>query len=159
MPVLDEETGQTLGWRQLRTHPKYAKIWNPSYSNELGRLCQGIGTGKAGTKKQRVEGTDTFKVIRREDIPADRRKDITYSKVVCEYRPQKEDPHRTRITIGGNRICYPGDVGTPTGSLELVKLMINSALSRQNAKFCCFDIKNFYLGTPLDRPECQNQAH
>ena len=31
--------------------------------------------------------------------------------------------------------------------------MINSVLSRKNAKFCTFDIANFYLGTPLDRPE------
>eukprot|EP00804_Cyclotella_cryptica_P030727 CCRYP_009139-RA/>CCRYP_009139-RA protein AED:0.22 eAED:0.22 QI:0/0/0/1/0/0/4/0/733 len=37
--------------------------------------------------------------------------------------------------------------------LELVKLMINSILSRPNAQFCTFDIANFYLGTPLDRPE------
>eukprot|EP00804_Cyclotella_cryptica_P021019 CCRYP_019784-RB/>CCRYP_019784-RB protein AED:0.37 eAED:0.23 QI:0/-1/0/1/-1/0/1/0/169 len=31
--------------------------------------------------------------------------------------------------------------------------MINIVLSRKNAKFCTFDIANFYLGTPLDRPE------
>eukprot|EP00804_Cyclotella_cryptica_P009053 CCRYP_003151-RA/>CCRYP_003151-RA protein AED:0.23 eAED:0.28 QI:0/0/0/1/0/0/3/0/973 len=31
--------------------------------------------------------------------------------------------------------------------------MINSVLSRHNAKFCTFNIINFYLGTPLDRPE------
>eukprot|EP00804_Cyclotella_cryptica_P009972 CCRYP_015404-RA/>CCRYP_015404-RA protein AED:0.29 eAED:0.29 QI:0/0/0/1/1/1/2/0/498 len=79
--------------------------------------------------------------------------EITYSKVVCKVHPEKSDPDRTRITIGGNRTCYPGDVGTKTAPLELVKLMINSVLSRHNAKFCTFDISNFYLGTPLDRPE------
>ncbi len=31
--------------------------------------------------------------------------------VVCEVCPEKDDPDRTRITIGGNRICYPGNVG------------------------------------------------
>jgi hypothetical protein len=31
--------------------------------------------------------------------------------------------------------------------------MINSALSRKGAKFCTFNISNFYLCTPLDRPE------
>eukprot|EP00804_Cyclotella_cryptica_P022730 CCRYP_012518-RA/>CCRYP_012518-RA protein AED:0.44 eAED:0.44 QI:0/0/0/1/0/0/2/0/115 len=31
--------------------------------------------------------------------------------------------------------------------------MINSVLSRRNAKFCTLDISNFYLGTPLDRPQ------
>jgi hypothetical protein len=50
--------------------------------------------------------------------------------VVCEVRPEKDDPDRTRITIGGSRICYPGDVGTNTVSLELFKLLLNSVLSR-----------------------------
>ena len=37
--------------------------------------------------------------------------------------------------------------------MELVKLVINSVLSTKDARFACFDISNFYLGTPLDRPE------
>ena len=47
----------------------------------------------------------------------------------------------------------PFDVSTTTGSLELVKLMINSVISRQNTQFAAFDIKNFYLDTPMDNPE------
>ncbi len=50
--------------------------------------------------------------------------------VVCEVHPEKDDPDRTRITIGGNHICYLGDVGTNTASLELVKLLLNSVLSQ-----------------------------
>ena len=61
--------------------------------------------------------------------------------VVCEVRRQKEYPNRTRITVAGSRICYPGDIRTPTGSLELVNLMINSVLSRRNACFLLFDLK------------------
>jgi hypothetical protein len=72
---------------------------------------------------------------------------------VCEVRPQKADPNHTRITIGGNRICYPGDTGTKTGSIEMVKLLLNSTISMADAHFACFDISNFYLGTSLDRPE------
>ena len=52
-----------------------------------------------------------------------------------------------------DNVCYPGDVGTNTASLELFKLMINSVLSRKGAKYVCFDIENFYLSTPLGRPE------
>ena len=47
----------------------------------------------------------------------------------------------------------PYDVSTPTGSLELVKMMINSVLSRRNAKLAAFDVKNFYLDTPMGNPE------
>ena len=73
--------------------------------------------------------------------------------VVCKVKPHKEDPNRTRITVAGSQISYPGDVGTPTGSLDLVKFMINSVLSRRNARFVSFDLKNFYLQTPMDRSE------
>ena len=73
------------------------------------------------------------------------RKEITNTKVVFEVRPQKADTYRTHITIGGNRIYYPGDVGTPTGSLELIKLIINIVLSQRHAWFITFDTKNFYL--------------
>ena len=135
MPVLDPDTGNTMEYRQLLRHTKYKKIWETSYCNELGRLCQGIGRGDNGPKKQRVTGTETFKVIRYEDIPQDCRKEVCHTKVVCEVRPQKEAPDRTKITIGGNRIVYPGDVGTPTSSLELIKLILNSVLSRPGAKF------------------------
>ena len=59
----------------------------------------------------------------------------------------------TRITIVGGHILVTFDVSTPTSSLELVKLMINSVLSRQNARFSAFDIKNFYLDNPMENTE------
>ena len=73
--------------------------------------------------------------------------------VVCEYRPQKEDPNRTRITVVGGRIKYPGDLGTPTGSLDLAKMIINSVISRRNTRFVCFDAAKFYFQTPMANPE------
>ena len=73
--------------------------------------------------------------------------------VVCKVKPHKEDPNRTRITVSDIQICYPRDVGTPTGSIDLVKLIINSVLSRRKAHFLSFDLKNFYLQTPMERPE------
>ena len=73
--------------------------------------------------------------------------------MVCEVRPPKEDPNLTLITIGGNRILYPGGVATPTASLELVNTIINSVLCLHGEKFSCFEIKNFYLATPIDRSE------
>ena len=47
----------------------------------------------------------------------------------------------------------PGDVGTQTSSLDLVKLIINSVLSRRNACFFTFDLENFYLQTPMEQSE------
>ena len=73
--------------------------------------------------------------------------------MVCEYRPEKDDPNRTRITISGGHVLVPFDVSTPTGSLELVKLVTNSLLYRPNAQFYAFEIKNFCLDTPMKNPE------
>ena len=38
-------------------------------------------------------------------------------------------------------------------SLDLLKLLLNSVLSCKGAKFLTFYIKNFYLQTPIYRPE------
>jgi hypothetical protein len=152
LSVLDPTTGEFLEHRQLHRDPKFKPVWDKSYANELGRLCQGIGTGASPTSK-RVEGTNTFFLINYNDIPAHKCKEICHTLVVCKVRPEKDDPDRTRITIGGSRICYPGDVGTNTASLELVKILLNSVLSRKGARFSTIDLKNFYLDTPMPDPE------
>eukprot|EP00804_Cyclotella_cryptica_P006269 CCRYP_010123-RA/>CCRYP_010123-RA protein AED:0.17 eAED:0.14 QI:0/0/0/1/1/1/4/0/941 len=56
-------------------------------------------------------------------------------------------------TVGGNRINFPGDCGTPTADMITVKILLNSVISTANAKFMTIDIKDFYLNTPMERPE------
>ena len=116
-------------------------------------MWQGIGTDHKDPTKKRVNGTDTFNVIRYEDIPHDRRKCIDFSKVVCTFCPEKSDPNRTHINIAGQNITYTGNIRTRTASLDHTKLLLNIVLSYKGAKFVTFDIKNFYLQTPLDRSE------
>ena len=86
------------------------------------------GRYRKNTLGKIVEGTDTLYVIQFEDIPKDRLHKICYTSVVCEVRPGKKEPNRPRITICGTNVCYPGDVGTNTASLELSKIMINIIL-------------------------------
>ena len=119
----------------------------------LAESAKGLENVQKGPRQQRVEGTNTFRLIKFSDISQDRRHEIFHSMVVCEVKPQKEDPNRTRITVAGSQVCYTGDVGTSAGSLDLVKLIINSVLSRRNVRFFSFDLKNFYLQTPMDRSE------
>jgi hypothetical protein len=145
LSVLNSSTGEFLKHRQLRRDPRYKATWDTSYANELG-------SGTTPTSK-RVAGTNTFFLIDYHDIPAHKRKEICHTMVVCEVRPEKDDPDRTRITIGGSRICFPGDVGTNTASLELFKLLLNIVLSRKGARFSTINLKNFYLDTPMPDPE------
>ena len=87
-----------------------------------------------------MEGTNTFHAIKFENIPKDIVKEICYTSVGCEVRPGKKNLNRTRITICGTNVCYPGDVGTNTEPLEIFKIMINSVLSREGKKYVCFNI-------------------
>jgi hypothetical protein len=127
MPVLDQETGKLLEYRQLLVHPRYKDVWNRSAADEFGRLAQGI--------KGRVKATDTIRFIHKHEVPQDRFKDITYIRFVCQVRTEKKDPYRTRATMGGNLINYPDDVGTPTANLLLIKVFFNSVISTPGAKF------------------------
>ena len=114
--VLEKDTGKLLNHGQLRKHPKYQETWNKYFSNEMGRLFQGVDKGKNGHGKI-VEGTNTFRVIRFEDILKERLNKICYTSVVCEVRPGKNNPNCTIITICVTHVCYPGDVGTNKESL------------------------------------------
>ncbi len=44
------------------------------------------------------------------------------------------------------------DVGTNTASLELVKILLNSVLSRKGTRFSTIDLIFFYLDTPMLDP-------
>jgi hypothetical protein len=48
---------------------------------------------------------------------------------------------------------YPGDVSTPTVEMMTVKMHLNSVISTKGARYCTIDIKDFYLNTPMERPE------
>jgi hypothetical protein len=65
----------------------------------------------------------------------------------------KKDPHRVRWTVGGDQVDHPGDVSTKTADITTAKILTNSVLSTPNAKMTLSDLKDFYLGTPMERFE------
>ena len=91
--------------------------------------------------------------IRRDKVSKDRRKDITYGSFVCNIRPEKKEKERTRSVAGGDKINYPGEIATPTADMLVENLLFNSVVSTRDAKFIIMDISNFYLVTPVKRPE------
>ena len=137
-PVLDQTTGKNMEYRDLIAHtdPKIRNTWANSFCNELGRLAQGY--------KNRVQFADCIDFITYNEIPPNKR--ATYARIVSEIRPQKtEEPHRVRITVGGNLIYYPFDKSQPTADITTVKLHLNSTISTPGARYACLDIKNMYL--------------
>ena len=141
--VLDPLTGENLTYRKL-INGVDSEIWLNGCANEIGRLAQ----GRTGTS---IIGTDTIHFIPHTDLPAGRK--ATYLRIVVDVRPQKAEPNRVRFTVGGNLIEYIGNVSTPTADMTTAKLVINSTLSTPDATYCCFDISNFYLNTPMARFE------
>ena len=147
-PVVHPVTGETITqYRKLVRDPITKEVWSTALGKEWGRMAQ--GDNKTGEK-----GTNSIFVMTHEEIlniPKDRV--VTYARIVVDFRPQKKDPNRVRLTAGGNLIKYPGELTTRTADLTTSKVIWNSVLSTKDAKFMGIDIKNFYLGTPLDRYE------
>ena len=94
---------------------------------------------------------DTCFFISKKELPSNKR--ATYGRIVVSVRPEKVEKHRTRLTVGGNLIDYPGVVSTDTANLTTTKFLFNSVISTKDAKFSSVDISNFYLGTPMPHPE------
>ena len=136
--VLGDEAGDYLKYCHLMKHPKYKDTWMQSFGTEIRRL---------------VTTTKTIFFKSKEEVPTDCRKDVTYRHIVCMYKFEKSDPYSTRITMGGNLINYPDDCGTPTADLLTVKLLLNSVISTDDARFMTIDIKDFYLMTPMKHHE------
>ncbi len=97
-------------------------------------------------------GTDTMFVMTLQDVAnmlADRL--ATYANIIVDFRPQKEDPYRIRICVGGNLINHPGELTTRTADITTSKLHWNSVLTTQKAKHMCLNLKSFYLSAPLEQ--------
>ena len=92
-------------------------------------------------------------LIAQDQVPRYRLKDISYGRIIVDYRPQKEEPNRTRLTVGVNLFFYAGYVSTTTVDITTEKLIINSTIYTPGARYTCCDIKSFYLGTPFIRYE------
>jgi len=94
-----------------------------------------------------------MRFIHKHEIPVNRLKDVTYIKFVCTFQTEKKNPNRMRETMGGYLTNYLDDVGVPTANLLLIKIFLNSVISTKGAKFANAVLANFYLMSPLKRPE------
>jgi hypothetical protein len=146
--VIHLTTGKETKYTALMKDPQLQPLWTRGFGNECGRLFQGI---------RDIPGTDTCFFIKLTNILKDR--NITYGKIVCDYKPHKQEKERVLLTVGGDRLDYSGDVTTSTADITTFKILINSTLSTEDAAMMMMDIKNYYLGTPLPRFEYMKMLH
>jgi hypothetical protein len=140
--VIHPVTGKEMEYMALMKDPRLQPLWKRGFGNEYGHLFQGI---------RDIPGTDTCFFIKLTDIPTEIK--ITYGKIVCDYKPHKKEKERVRLTVGGDRLDYSGDVATSTAHITTFKILIHSTLSTRDAAIMMMYIKNYYLVTPLPRFE------
>jgi hypothetical protein len=73
--------------------PCLQPIWTRGFGNECGRLFQCI---------QDIPGTDICFFTRLNNNPEDRK--ITYGKIVCDYKPHKQEKERVRLNVGCDKL-------------------------------------------------------
>jgi hypothetical protein len=116
--VIYPVTGKEMEYAALMKDPRLQTLWTRGFGNECGRLFQGI---------RGITGSDTYFFINLTDIPKYRK--ITYGEIVCDCKPHKKEKERIRLTVGGFRLDYLGDVATSTAHITTFKILINNPLS------------------------------
>ena len=101
-------------------------------------------------------GTNTVLFIAKSAIPQGRK--VTYAQMVASIRPTKAEVNRVRVTVGGDRLDFPGATTTHCASLTTTKCLLNSTISTPGARFMTLDIKDFYYGTAMARYEYMKLA-
>jgi hypothetical protein len=89
--VICPETGKSLKYQELITKLRYKIKWMRSTANEINR----------------VYNTNTIRFIHRSNIPKGLK--VTFGSFVVDIKDHKEEKERTRLTVGGDQVEYPGD--------------------------------------------------
>ena len=144
--IWDPELQKQAHYRDLIKHQNSTikQRWLTGGENEFGRLCQGFPPNK-------IEGMDVIEWIFFNQVPKD--KQVTYARYTVAFRPEKEEQNRVRITAGGDKLTYDGPTSTQVSTLETFKLLVNSTISRKNAKMFTGDVSNMYLESWLKTAE------
>jgi hypothetical protein len=147
-PVIHPVTGESITkYKTLVNDPITTKTWAHAFGKEFRNLMQGNTTTN-------TPGTNAiFVMTHKQILQIPTNPTVTYTWIVVNFRPQKSVPNCVHLTASGNLINYPGELTTQTADLTTTKLLWNSVISANDAKYLCLDIKNFYLGTPLDHFE------
>ena len=95
-PMVHPTTGETIsGYKWLMHDPAMAEVWQMVFGKDFGGMAQGDDkTGQKGTNSIFVVTHTKIKQAYVDKVT------FTYAQIVVDFRPQKEDPYRIRITAG-----------------------------------------------------------
>ena len=78
--------------------------------------------------------------------------------MVASITPTKAKVNRVRVTVGGDRLDFPGATTTHCASITTTNCLLNSTISTPGARFMTLDIKDSYYGTAMARYKCMKLA-
>ena len=116
-------------------------------TNWIGRLFKII---------RDIKGTDTCFFIHRQKVL--KYSKVSYSRKLCNIRPQKKETHRVRLTVGDYKLTYDVPVSTPTEDSTTSKLHCNRALSTPDGKYIIVDVNRLYLNNPIKKAKYYKRA-
>ena len=123
-PVYHPETGNKRSLDALLRGQQSLTL-TTSLTNEIGRLTQGIGKNRPSHNK--IEGTNTPNFIKLRQVPWNAK--VTYANFMCDIKTKKAESHRTRLTVGGDKLDYPAYPSAPAVGLLDTKIHLNSVIS------------------------------
>ena len=131
------QDGSPLTYSKAKAGPDSA-LWLQAEAEEFDRLFP----------------SQTMQPIHYHAQPANRRCDTTYFNPQTKQKTTTagDTTYRIRGTAGGDRINYTGPTSAQTAAMPVVKLFLHSVVS-EHKNWMTIDIKDYYLGTPLLRPE------
>ncbi len=130
-----QDPGQPTSYRAALGGPD-REAWLQAMDQEWERLVDKWGCLQFVAPTDRPSGTQAC-----------------YCNPVVKVKDKPEGPvRRVRVTAGGDKIVYTGDVSAATASMETIKLQWN-AICSEHAEWMCLDVVDFYLGTPLEEPQ------
>ena len=86
-------------------------------------------------------GTNTVFFVAKSPIPHHRK--FTYAQMVATILPTNVKVNRVRVTVGGDRLDFPGATTTHCTSLTTTKYLLKSTIYTPGAQFMTLDIKDF----------------
>lgn len=130
-----DDNSQPLKYGKAVRGPE-GKLWEQGQAEEWDRLVN----------------TDTVFFRPASALPPGRKASYHNPQPKKKVRVNGEVEYRIRGTYGGDRGDYAGPTRAETVDMATLKILLN-AVASEDAHFCTIDIRDFYLGTPLERWE------
>jgi hypothetical protein len=119
--VIHPVTGKEMGYISVMKEPCIQPLWKRGFGRKCRRLFQGI---------RDIPGTNTYFFIKLTNISKDI--NITYGKIVSDYKPHKKEKECIQLTMGGDILNYSGDITTSTADITEFMILLSSTLSTED---------------------------